>query len=75
MTTCISNGNHYKKVVEKSLLVKRQLWIGTADIKDLYISNGLNHSQPYLAALNRLLLRNIEIKILCAKTPWGEFSE
>ena len=33
----ISNSAHYKEVLSRVLHVKESLWIGTADIKDLYI--------------------------------------
>ena len=37
MITYISNYAHYKEVLSRVLHVKESLWIGTADIKDLYI--------------------------------------
>ena len=37
MFTYISNFAHYKEVLLRVLHVKESLWIGTADIKDLYI--------------------------------------
>ena len=37
MLVYISNSAHYKEVLPRVLHVKRSLWIGTADIKDLYI--------------------------------------
>ena len=37
MLTYISNSTHYKEVLSRVLYVKGALWIGTADIKDLYI--------------------------------------
>jgi len=36
-TTYISNLAHYTHVLEKVRTVRRVLWIGTADLKDLYI--------------------------------------
>lgn len=33
----ISNGAHYTDVIAKIANVKHHLWIGTADIKDLYV--------------------------------------
>ena len=36
----ISDNKHYSEVIEHSMQTKQTLWIGTADIKDLYISNG-----------------------------------
>ena len=40
MITYISNSAHYKEVLSHVLHVKESLWIGTADIKDLYIEDG-----------------------------------
>ena len=36
----ISNTDHYKEVLSCVQSVKHNLWIGTADIKDLYIEMG-----------------------------------
>ena len=36
----IANEQHYTEVLSKLTNVKRTLWIGTADIKDLYIKQG-----------------------------------
>lgn len=73
MISYISNIAHYERIVRKSLDVKTHLWIGTADIKDLYVKDGLQGSTPYLSALNRLLQGKVEVKILCAKTPGENF--
>ena len=40
MLTYISNSSHYKEVLSRVQSVKHMLWIGTADIKDLYIEVG-----------------------------------
>ena len=44
MLTYISNTAHYKEVLSRVQSVKQTLWIGTADIKDLYVEvrNGIN---------------------------------
>ena len=36
----ISNTDHYKEMLSRVQSVKHMLWIGTADIKDLYIEVG-----------------------------------
>lgn len=38
MTSFISNEEHYSLVTQKIASVKENLWIGTADIKDLYVN-------------------------------------
>ena len=40
MLTYISNSDHYKEVLSRVQSVKHTLWIGTADIKDLYVEVG-----------------------------------
>lgn len=37
MVNFISNSDHYKEVLSLVQSVKQNLWIGTADIKDLYV--------------------------------------
>ena len=45
MLTYISNSAHYKEVLSRVLHVKESLWIGTADIKDLYIDDGKQETE------------------------------
>ena len=40
MITFISNTDHYTEVLSRVSSVKHTLWIGTADIKDLYVEVG-----------------------------------
>lgn len=40
MLSYISNTAHYKEVLSRVPKVKHNLWIGTADIKDLYVEVG-----------------------------------
>ena len=54
--TYIQDEDHYKKVIEKVASVKKSLWIGTADIKDLHVKSGKN-SEPFLLVLADLLKR------------------
>ena len=39
-TTLISDTSHYIPVLDLAMKVKCSLWIGTADIKDLYVLQG-----------------------------------
>ena len=49
MLTYISNTDHYKDVLSRVQSVKHMLWIGTADIKDLYIEMG-KEKKPFFGA-------------------------
>lgn len=74
MTTYISNTDHYKEVVSRMLSVKRTLWIGTADIKDLYVSvNG--EVKPLLEIIALLIRRGVEVRLIHAKEPGQNFRE
>ncbi len=42
MVNFISNTDHYKEVLSRVQFVKQSLWIGTADIKDLYVEEVKN---------------------------------
>ena len=72
MTKYISNEAHYKEVIERVKSVKRTLWIGTADIKDLYVK-GFGKAVPFLKILNDLVHRGVEIRLLYAKEPGQNF--
>ena len=64
----IQNEQHYVKVLQQALTVKRELWIGTADIKDLFIKDG-SRSAPFLGLLSKLVSRKVNIRLLHAKEP------
>lgn len=73
-TYFISGVDHYNKVLSKVASVKRSLWIGTADIKDLHVKVG-NSTQPFLAVLAQLLKRGVEVRLIHAKEPGPAFRE
>lgn len=62
----IQDEDHYTKVIEKASSVKKSLWIGTADIKDLHVKAG-NSSEPFLGVLAELLKRRVEVRMNHAK--------
>ena len=66
----IQNEQHYKEVLTKAQNVKESLWIGTADIKDLYVGD-----EPFLGVLAGLLKRGIEVRLIHAKEPGPIFRE
>lgn len=74
MTTFVSDEEHYEVVLEQMLKARQVLWIGTADLKDLYVKKG-NDSVPLLGALADLLKRGVEIRLIHAKEPGPNFRE
>ncbi len=71
-THYIQNEEHYNQVLSLVSNVKRTLWIGTADIKDLYIKKGALVI-PFLGLLSSLLERGVEIRLIHAKEPGPNF--
>ena len=68
MFTYISNSAHYKEVLSRVQSVKHLLWIGTADIKDLYVEVG-KEKKPFLALIAQLIRRGVEVRLIHAKEP------
>ena len=74
MLTYISNSSHYKEVLSRVQSVKHTLWIGTADIKDLYVEMG-KEKKPFLALIVQLIRRGVEVRLIHAKEPGPIFRE
>ena len=74
MLTYISNSSHYKEVLSRVTSVKHLLWIGTADIKDLYVEVG-EEKKPFLALIAQLIRRGVEVRLIHAKEPGQNFRE
>lgn len=68
----IANEEHYEKVIERIKTVKKTLWIGTADIKDLYVKEGRG-TKPLLEVLSDLVKRGVAIRLIHAKEPGPAF--
>ena len=65
--------NHYKEVLSLVGKAKRTVWIGTADIKDLYVDD-----KPFLSLIASLLKKGVEVRLIHAKEPgtaWREDHE
>lgn len=72
MIQYIADRNHYTHVLQRCAAVKHDLWIGTADLKDLYVGKGTK-VEPFLAVLDRLLKQGVEVHLLHAKEPGENF--
>lgn len=66
----IQNEAHYKEVLSKASQVRESLWIGTADIKDLYIGD-----EPFLGVIADLVKKGIDVRLIHAKEPGPVFRE
>ncbi|MBR3725337.1 MAG: phospholipase [Bacteroidales bacterium] len=74
MLKYIADKEHYTEVLSLCEGVKHDLWIATADLKDLYVAKGRG-VEPFLAVLDRLLHRGVEVRLLHAKEPGERFRE
>lgn len=74
MIRYIQNEAHYTEVVERIRSVRQYLWIGTADIKDLYMKEGLT-SVPLLKVLESQIRQRVEVRLLLAKEPGRNFAD
>ena len=74
MLLYISNSAHYKEVLSRVKSVKQTLWIGTADIKDLYVEVG-KEKKPFLALIAQLIRKGVEARLIHAKEPGPNFRE
>lgn len=73
-TLYIANDAHYDQVIERIKDVKKTLWIGTADIKDLYVKDGRG-TKPLLEVLSDLVKKGVAIRLIHAKEPGPAFRQ
>lgn len=74
MIKFIHNSLHYTEVLLRVQSVKKTLWIGTADIKDLYVEMG-KEKKPFLALVAQLIRHGVEVRLIHAKEPGPNFRE
>ena len=74
MLTYLPNTTHYTALLPRIQSVKHTLWIGTADIKDLYVEVG-GEKKPFLALIAQLIRRGVEVRLIHAKEPGPNFRE
>lgn len=72
MIRYIRNEEHYDLLLEQIAKVKHTLWIGTADLKDLYVKMG-NKAVPFLALLDEKVRQGVSERLLHAKEPGENF--
>lgn len=72
-TKYIANEEHYSEVIERIAKVRDTLWIGTADIKDLYVKQN-GEAIPLLGQIAGLLKRGVGVRLVHAKEPGPNFA-
>ena len=74
MIQYITNDDHYNLVLSRVAAVRQTLWIGTADIKDLYILKG-KKEKPFLGVISDLIGKGVEVRLIHAKEPGQNFRD
>ena len=74
MFSFISDSDHYTTVLDLASKAKHTLWIGTADIKDLYILKG-KKEKPFLGVISDLIGKGVEVRLIHAKEPGQNFRD
>lgn len=74
MITYIADTAHYDEVLSRVARIRHTLWIGTADIKDLYVKSGAE-AVPFLGVLDSLVRRGVDVRLLHAKEPGPNFRD
>lgn len=75
MLKYIADKEHYTEVLSRCSQVRHDLWIATADLKDLYVGRQGGAVEPFLAVIDRLLKRGVAVRLLHAKEPGENFRE
>lgn len=68
----IQNQAHYELLIKQVAEVKHTLWIGTADLKDLYVKHE-STAIPFLAMLDKKIKQGVSIRLIHAKEPGPNF--
>ena len=72
MIRYVKNEEHYNLLLEQIANVRHTLWIGTADLKDLYVKKG-DKAAPFLALLDEKVRKGVAVRLLHAKEPGENF--
>lgn len=70
MIRYIADEDHFREVLSRVPSIRKTLWIGTADIKDLYVED-----TPFLGVLAGLVRQKREVRLIHAKEPGPNFRE
>lgn len=68
-TRFVADAAHFTEVLQRVAQAQRSLWLGTADIKDLYVKG----EKPFLEVLANLLRKGVEVRLIHAKEPGANF--
>lgn len=71
-TRYIRDEAHYAEVLLRVREVKKTLWIGTADLKDVFVMRG-KKARPFLGEIADLIDKGVSVRLIHAKEPGPNF--
>ncbi len=71
-TRYIRDEAHYAEVLVRVREVEKTLWIGTADLKDVFVMRG-KRARPFLGEIADLIERGVDVRLIHAKEPGPNF--
>ena len=71
-TRYVRDEEHYAEVLLRAREAKKTLWIGTADLKDVFVMRG-RRARPFLGELAELIERGVSVRLIHAKEPGPNF--
>ena len=71
-TRYIQDEAHYSEVLLRAREAQKTLWIGTADLKDVFVMRG-KRARPFLGELAELIERGVSVRLIHAKEPGPNF--
>jgi phosphatidylserine/phosphatidylglycerophosphate/cardiolipin synthase-like enzyme len=73
MLQLLTNKAIYEKLILEGIPGAKQfVWIGTSDLKDMYISKN-GSMQPFLGVLAAMIERRVQVRLIHAKEPGPNF--
>lgn len=68
----VRDEHHYADILLRVREVEQTLWIGTSDIKDVFVMRG-KIARPFLGELADLIGRGVSVRLIHAKEPGPNF--
>jgi len=76
MTKFVTDIEIYETVIREMVPnARHSVWIGTADLKDLYLPMGKRRAVPFLQMLSELISSGITVRLIHAKEPGPNFRQ
>jgi len=74
MISFVADTEIFEEVISKLIPnAKRSVWIGTSDLKDLYIPMGKRRAIPFLQVMSQMISDGIAFRLIHAKEPGPNF--